>query len=349
MNKNLFYIKTRRAAASDRPGQYCFHIHVDAQEILPEEITTALLDSGLSYDLFDPDWHFYGKDGDPKKPFEHHAPAQHMTFVTSNTAKFEEMWSRVVEIIKQCPAKCYIEGELIVVDQPLPRKTFDTTAFERLAPVVEWWQAAPFTYLSAIDGQVRSLPAIVNLRRLDPVKNGQRDRFRSGEVHITLRDDTDGRLLELLCNLGFSVPAIPKLVEAEDGTLARHTDGSLVTIRDIPLTLQAVDMNDLMRVANLAVTLIEAIGGVVDGSIKVEYATHFAMLNGVDYYNSVPQVLATVAFRDDYKHIDAKHLGSMTIDLAKLTRQARQHAKTAPHVDKTDQFRRIWESSRGGS
>lgn len=345
MDKNKFYIKTRRAADTGKAPQYCFHIHVDSQELLPATTTKTLLDQGLTHDLFDHEWHFFGKDGDPTKPFENHAPAQHMTFATSNAAKFSEMWPRVVKIVEQCPAKCYIEGELIVVDQPLLAKAFDLGAFERLAPILESKKATSFFYHSAIDEKIRSLPAVISLRRLDPAKNGARDRFRSGEAHITVRDDTDPRLLELLCNLGMSVPAIPKLVESEDGALARYHDGSLVTIHDIILTLQAVDMVALMRVANLVVTLIETIGGVKDGSIKIEFATHFAILNGVDYNKSVPPVLDTVQFRPDFEYLDPNHLGSTAINLAELTRQAHKRARTAKHEDKTKQFRDIWERS----
>jgi hypothetical protein len=305
------------------------------------------LDAGLLYDLFDADWHFYGKDGDRSKPFEHHAPAPHMTFLTCNAAKYRELWQRTVEIVRACSAKCYLEGELIVVDEALPAKDFDAEAFERIAPVVKEKSAAPFFYRSAIERVIRALPAFVTLRRLDPVKNGPRDRFRRGELHLTLRDDTEPRLLELLCNLGFSVPAIPKLVEGENGTLLKNLDGSWLKIRDIPLTLQAMDMRALMRVANLAVGLIEAIGGVQNGSVKIELAIKFEVLNGVDYHSAVPPVLDMVRFRGDFEHIDATHLGSIAANLAQCTRRTRSRTKTASHDDKAVQFQRIWQRTLG--
>ena len=336
------YIKTYRAAGPEQDN-YALHIHVDSQEPLPPETTAALLDAGLTYDLFDVDWRFYGKDGHRSKPFEHHAPAQHMTFVTSNAAKYRELWQRTVDIVRSCPAKCYIEGELIVMDEALPGKDFDAEAFERIAPVVSEKNAAPFYYRSAIEGVARWLPAVVTLRRLDPLKNGPRDRFRRGEMHLTVRDDTEPRLLELLCNLGFSVPAIPKLLEGEDGTLVRNPSGELLQIRDIPLTLQAVDMHALMRVANLTVSLIEAIGGVKNGSIKIELATQFAMLNGVDYHSAVPPVLNSVQFRKDFEYVDAEHLGSIEANLAQRTRQTRRRTRIAAHDDKVSQFQRIWQ------
>ncbi len=340
------YIKTRRAAEHEQEP-YALHIHVDSQEPLPQATTEALLDIGLSYDLFDADWHFYGKDGDRSKPFEHHAPAQHMTFMTSNAAKYRELWRRTVEIIRGCPAKCYLEGELIVVDEPLPAKDFDAQAFERIAPVVDLKTATPFSYRSAIEGVARSLPAFVTRRRLDPVKNGPRDRFRRGELHLTVRDDTEPRLLELLCHLGFSVPAIPKLIEGKDGTLVKNPDGSWLQIRDIPLTLQAVDMQALMRVANLTVGLIESVGGVKNGSVKIELATHFELLNGVDYHHAVPPVLDTVRFRQDFEHLDAAHLGSIEADLMQRTRRTRRRIHVAAHDDKVSQFERIWQRTLG--
>lgn len=341
------YIKTHRSAGPEQDS-YALHIHVDSQEPLPPETTAALLDAGLTYDLFDADWHFYGKDGHRSKPFEHHAPAQHMTFVTSNAAKYRELWKRTVDIVRSCPAKCYIEGELIVMDEALPSKDFDAAAFERLAPVVSEKDAAPFYYRSAIEGVARWLPAVVTLRRLDPLRNGPRDRFRRGELHLTVRDDTEPRLLELLCNLGFSVPAIPKLVEGEDGTLVKTPQGSWLQIRDIPLTLQAVDMHALMRVANLTVSLIEAIGGVKNGSVKIELATQFEMLNGVDYHSAVPPVLDSVQFRSDFEHVDAAHLGSIEANLAQRTRATRRRTRVAAHDDKVSQFQRIWQRTVGG-
>lgn len=336
------YIKTRRAADPEQEG-YALHIHVDSQEPLPPRTTQALLDAGLTYDLFDASWHFYGKDGDPRQPFLHHAPAQHMTFVTSNAAKYRELWRRTVDIVRSCRAKCYVEGELIVIDKALSAKPFDVAAFAQLAPRVDAERAAPLAYRSAIDGVTRLLPARVSLRRLDPTANGPRDRFRRGELHLTVRDDTEPRLLELLCNLGFSVPAIPKLVEGEDGKLRQTAAGTWLQIRDIPLTLQALDMRMLMRVANLCVGLIEKVGGVGSGSVKIELATHFELLNGVDYHSAVPPVLSAVEFRHDFASIDAEHLGSTPVNLAQCTRQTRRQTKTAVHDDKVAQFERIWQ------
>ena len=340
-NAYKYYIKTRPGEGRENEFQM-FHIHVDSQEILPDETTKALLEAGLTYDLFDPEWHFYGRDGDPSKPFEHHAPAQHMTFVTSNRAKYRELWQKTVEIVEKSPTPCYIEGELIVLDEDLPVADFDEKAYEQIAPEVKDESSTPFNYVSAIDGKRRSRPAKVSMRRLNPGLNGKRDRFRRGEMHLTLRDDTHPKLLELLCNLGFSVPAIPKLIESNEGTLERNRDGSLKMIRDIPLTLQTTDMREVMKVANLAVSLIEKIGGVKDGSVKIEFATHFAILNGVDYNAFVPPVLDSVSYRDDFSHLDYNRIGSLEVNLAKLTKMARERSKSAPHEDKMERFREIW-------
>ena len=345
MDVSKHYIKTLQPAGKE-PEVYHFHIHVDAQEVMPDSTTCELLDAGLTHDYFDPDFHVYGRDGDPTLPFEHFAPVQHLTFVTSNAAKYREMWHKAVDIVERSGSECYVEGEFIVVDEPVKCKPFDPTAFDRLAPVVDRAKSAPFNYKSAIDGKIRSLPAVVTLRRLNPELNGRRDRFRRGEMHLTLRDDVHPMLLELLCNLGFSVPAIPKLVEGDDGALVRQADGEFAIVRDMPLTLQTVDMREMMRVANLAVSLIEEIGGVADGSIKIEFATHFAVLNGVDYSTSVPPVLDKVKFRPDFVHLDHNHLGSINANLAALTRNARQVVRTAPHQDKIQRFKEIWSKTR---
>ncbi|MBX7207283.1 MAG: hypothetical protein K1X78_03135 [Verrucomicrobiaceae bacterium] len=344
MDFRKHYIKTLQPKDKE-PEIYHFHIHVDAQEVMPDETTAELLEAGLTHDYFDPDFHVYGRNGDPTLPFEHFAPVQHLTFVTSNAAKYREMWHKAVDIVERSGSECYVEGEFIVVDEPVNCKPFDRSAYDRIAPVVDPTTAAPFVYKSAIDGQMRSLPAVVTLRRLNPEVNGRRDRFRRGEMHLTLRDDVHPVLLELLCNLGFSVPAIPKLVEAENGSLKREGDGEFSIIRDMPLTLQTVDMREMMRVANLAVRLIEEIGGVADGSIKIEFATHFAVLNGVDYSTSVPPVLDKVRFRPDFAHLDHNHLGSIDANLARLTRNARQVVRTAPHQDKIARFKEIWSKT----
>ncbi len=336
-----FYIKTLPSPGREKEV-YHFHIHVDAQEIMPETTVDALLSAGLTHDYFDPDFHVYGRDGDPAKPFEHFAPVQHLTFVSSNIEKYREMWHRAVEIVERSGAGCYVEGEFIVLDEELPTKPFDREAYEQIAPRLKGGAAEPFAYKSAIEGCWRSLPAEVTLRRLDPQKNGRRDRFRRGEMHLTLREDVHPLLLELLCNLGFSVPAIPKLVEGEDGKLVKQEDGSWKVIRDMPLTLQTVDMRSMMRVANLAVTLIEEIGGVADGSIKIEFATHFAVLNGVDYETSIPPVLDRVDFRPDYETLSFNRVGSIPANLAHLTRTARKTVRTAPHEAKMERFKEIW-------
>jgi hypothetical protein len=344
MDFHKHYIKTFNHAGKV-PEVYHFHIHVDAQEIMPESTTRELLEAGLTHDYFDPDFHVYGRDGDPTLPFEHFAPVQHLTFVTSNGAKYHEMWLKAVEIVQRSGSECYVEGEFIVVDEPIKCKPFDLAAFDRLAPVIDPDTSALFNYKSAIDGKIRSLPAVITLRRLNPGINGRRDRFRRGEMHLTLRDDVHPMLLELLCNLGFSVPAIPKLIEGEDGALVRKADGEFATVRDMPLTLQTLDMRQMMRVANLAVTLIEEIGGVADGSIKIEFATHFAVLNGVDYSASVPPVLDTVKFRPDFAHLSHNQMGSINANLAELTRKARQAVRSAPHQDKVQRFKEIWSKT----
>lgn len=337
------YIKIRR----DEGREYetaAFHIHVDSQEVLAEEITRRLLESGFTYDLFDPEWRFYGRNGDPNLPFDHYAPVQHMTFVSASVEEYRKRWKKAVEIVKDSNAQCYIEGELIVLDEDLPVKEFDYEAFEMVAPRAA--QPASFAiYRSAIEpGVKRLLPAQISLRRLDPERNGRGDRFRRGEMHMTLRHDTHPLLLELLCNLGFSVPAIPKLVESADGGLERNPDGSLRKILDIPLTIQTTDMRQLMRVANLAVTIVERVGGVVDGSVKIEFATHFAVLNGVNYNDSIPPVLDRVIFREEFESLGYNKLGSIDADLAQLTRHARNRVRRAPHDDRIVKFEKIWSA-----
>ena len=39
-----------------------------------------------------------------------------------------------VSIIEKCPAKCYIEGELIVLDAPIVPKPFNEEIYNRYAP-----------------------------------------------------------------------------------------------------------------------------------------------------------------------------------------------------------------------
>lgn len=344
MEPRQLYIKTNRAESA--PSDV-LHIHVDAQEEFSDITIQELLGLGFYKALFDHTWQVLGKNGDPTLPFDHHEPKVHLSFSTSSLTKYKEVWKKTVALIEQSGVPAYVEGELIVLDQPLPSKPFDEGVFKKLLPTMVAEQPA-FAYRSAIDGHLHLLPALVKIRCLDPEKNGRQDRFRRGEAHLTVREDIDPRLLELLCNLGFGAPAIPKLVEGEDGKLKRNVDGSFVIIRDIPLTLQTLNMRALLRVTNLVVSLIEAIGGIRDGSIKLELATHFAVLNGVDYQTSIPPVLDTAEFHPNFAYLDQNHLGSQVINLGELTKKTRNRARTAVHVDKTELFCRIWERTNGG-
>jgi hypothetical protein len=310
---------------------------------------------GLTYDLFDVDMHLYGKNGDPSQPFPHYAPFVHMTLATSSHKKYSEIWPQVTEVIKNTDAKCYNEGEFIPVDLELKNPDFDEDAYNRYAPISEKDDVgSDVTFKSALSGEKRKLPADISLRRLDPTKNGPKDRFRAGEMYITLRDDTDPRLMELLCNMGFSAPFIPKLVEGEDEKLMIDESGAPLIVNDIPFTLQVTDMRDVVKVANLVLAMIEEIGGVRDGSLKIEYATHFEILNGVDYHSQVPPVLSYFELRrglEKQAHVPylngAPQLGRTGKQLKDFYRDAKSIAETSIHRDVGSDFDEIIQRTTG--
>jgi hypothetical protein len=338
------YIKLKHDhQLNGEPAHY--HIHVDAREEMPASCVDKLLGAGFFYDFFDHEYRIKGLNGDPTAPFPSYAPLFHFTFVTSSTATYRKQWQVARDIVSLSHVACYLEGELIILDEPLSAKPFDQEEYELTAPRLNTSTADPFKYVSAIDNCLRSLPAVTQLRRLDPVRNGPRDRFRVGEVHLSLRDDTNPRLLELLCNLGFSVPAIPKLVETVDGTLETHDDGTLKIIHDIPLTLQATNMFDVVRITNLAVTIISRIGGVEDGSIKLERAINFEVFNGLDYNDGMPPVISNMIFRDDFSDIQSSHIGSRQISISELGRTVGHRAKFARHIDKKKIFDQVWQET----
>lgn len=101
----------------------------------------------------------------------------------------------------------------------------------------------------------------------------------------------------------------------------------------------------LMKFANLTTTIVESIGGVSDGSIKIEFATNFAVLNGVDYNSCIPPVLDCVEYRDDFEDISHDHLGSIPANLAELTKMTRKRVRSAEHIDRMKRFEEIWDNT----
>jgi hypothetical protein len=338
------YIKLQRRPAHDAETSH-YHIHLDARSPLPDLTVKRLLNAGFIFDFFDHNYRIFGFRGDRLVPFPSYAPNVHFTFVTPSVSCYRKQWEVARRVLSGTTTPCYLEGEFVVLDQPLDRKSFDNEAYERVSPRLIGTSATAFQYVSALDGQTRSLPCIVELRRLDPSHNGVRDRFRVAEVHLSLRDDTDPRLLELLCNLGFSAPAIPKLLEGPDGALERTENGEWKIFHDIPLTLQSMSMDDIVLVTNLAHRISEQIGGVHEGSIKIERIVNFELLNGVSYTRDIPPVIKSLRFRDDYSELSSKQV-SILPPLRELARAAGRQAKTAVHRDKRMRFEEVWKNTR---
>lgn len=194
-------------------------------------------------------------------------------------------------------------------------------------------------FLSALNGKRRLLPAIIKQRRLNPSINGDKDKFRSGEIHLTSRDDTHPMLLELLCNMGFSAPSILKLMELQGGTLARDLSGSPFSFHDYPLTLQFTSMSKALLAANFVTSIVKDVGGVKRGSIKVEFATDLLVCNGVDCYRHVPPVVETFT---QGAHIDLivsrRTVEATGKSFREHVHQAKNKALTTPHWDRISAF-----------
>ncbi len=297
--------------------QSWFHIHVDSREPLESKVLEALLGTGLVDDSFDHEFKAKGLNGDSEAEFPHYEPMTHMTFKTRSKSEYDNVWKKAVEVMRLSECQAYLEGEFIPLDRELTPKEFDYEAYNGLCPiagadvVAEYDNAESLAFISAIERTKRSLPGKATTRRLNGV-GGQK--FRVGEIHLTVRDDTHPLLLELLFNLGFSAPAIPKQLPSGE------------VIRDIPLTLQVMDMDVAVRIANLAVTLINEIGGVNNASIKVEYATSYALFNEIDHETGIPPVVASFNVREDFRHLTADKIGQFECNLPELTRIAKQES-----------------------
>ncbi len=302
MTHSVLPLSLPQKSPSQAIGNPLFHIHIDAQEHVSERTDAEFVKEGFKRDMFDPVFRIFGRDGDSAKPFPHHAPIAHYTFESFSEDEFEDMWKVADRIVKSSTIRAYNEGELIVFDLPITPKPFDRTAFDQIVPR----SSSKDCYISAILGEARQLPALISTRRLDPDRNGPGDRFRNGEIHLTvLEDGSEPILLELLANLSLSAPAIPKVM-----------DGKVV--RDIAFTLQAKDMAKVLRVGNLLLHLMNTIGGFTDASIKVELAIRFALFGNVDYNSHVPPILS----------IYSPHISSPTFFEKKMfTREVRQQVK----------------------
>jgi hypothetical protein len=346
----------RRLYIKLRPGNphadapVFFHIHVDAKEPLPDWAVDDLLALGMVFDSFDHEYRIYGADGDPTKPFPSYAPLIHLTFMTASSDVYRRRWREIHRIALAAGTPCYLEGELVILDEPLTPRPFDDAAFDRVAPLNngEYPAALQLPYTSAIDGRTRLRPGFARLRRLDPVRNGRRDRCRAGEVHLSVRGDVHPRTLELLCAMGFSAPAIPKLVESDAGLITTDAAGAPVVIHDLPLTIQAMSLDEVVRMTNLAVSVADAVGGVEEGSIKLERMINFEVLNGLDYAGGVPPVIEAIELRSDFQHLGSDRIGEHAIDVGALTRSAGRRASSSPHVDKRVAFDHIWSQTGDG-
>ena len=97
-------------------------------------------------------------------------------------------------------------------------------------------------------------------------------------------------------------------------------------------------------IANLATLIVEEVGGLSDGSLKIEYATDFVVCNGVDYYRHVPPVVAYYAV-SDYVCLPESLNNRVVYASGKTLREHIRHsksvAKSIPHSDKSAAFETI--------
>ena len=333
LNKHSFYVSTK--ASGDPNERAKFHVHIDAQQLLSGRTTLALLGAGLTYDVFDPNAHIYGVDGDETKPFGCHNPAQHMTLATQSFEEFIDRMALAINIITASGEQAYIEGEYITYDEKIAPKPFDMAAYNALVPLATLEDKHSF--LSAITGERRVLPALAIQRRLqpgvvDPLRKKPDPAARTGEVHLTLRNDTHPLLLELFGNMGFACPAISKFLEGDNELLALKDNGSLREVVDFPLTVQTLDMKTVQTMANVAVYLCEEIGGVKTGSWKLEIAPQFWVARNIDYNTQVPPVIKQLHIDQRFHGLPKNRIGTIPINMGNAVRMITDIAKAGKVV-----------------
>ena len=253
---------------------------------------------GFKQDNFDHTYRAFGKGGDPNKEFDHYEPNIHLTFKCSDPITYWQTWVQARDTLMRSAARAYLEGEFLPLDIELDPKPFSARSFSKLAPRVSSKAMAEHSYQSAIDGEVRLLPLQVTRRRLRPGLGGRgrNEQFRAGELHLTLRDTSEPRLLELLYNIGLYGPAIPKLLANSSGGIQTDENGNSVIVRDIPFTIQGARMSEVNKIAVALLELVEAIGGYECGSLKTEIATDFALFN-VEPSKDLPPVVDQIYVR----------------------------------------------------
>ena len=311
--RGLWATKAKRADIE--PG--VFHLHVDARERLEPEIEARLIAIGFTREDFDYDFRIYGKDGDPDKPFQNYNPNAHYTFITKVYADYEEKLEQARAILKDSAVTLYIEGEAILLDYQLTPKELDRAAYNQTLYEVE--PGTLNSFISAIDGKTRMSPFMVEKDRL----SGKGDeKFRRGEFHFVVRlEETAPEVLEWLANIGCSAPGVPKVIRGEDGELVRDAAGNLMVVTDVVYTLQVLDMEEMLKLANGMVRVINKVGGIGTASMKIEAAIDHVFVNDVDHAKDVPPVIRKVHFGQGYENLSCFMIGNIPFNRANALKE----------------------------
>jgi len=218
-----------------------------------------------------------------------------------NPSSLEEVALAVNNVIE---LPYYLEGELLQFDKKLKGSPFNKARFEEWFPKLLESESSDFAI--KVSGEVSDRESFMQIskRRLDPESKGSHEKFRSVEVHITMQQEgTDPMLLEIMGHLGFSGPAIPKYILAEDGkSLVTGDDGNPTIIHDIPFTIQALNLPKLRQLTNAVVTMLEEVGGFEQASVKLEPILSYEVTDRVDYSEQMPPILETLELRPDILH-----------------------------------------------
>lgn len=284
-----------------------FHIHIDAQQVIPDEAVQELLATG-----------FRRSDSQRPQDITHQplntaAPINHMTLQTSDKEVLKRAMKAADTILLHHKVHSCTELEYIALDKPLEtRREFDQAAFDRFAPNATHADiaAGKNTFDSPVVDdkgkttgwtEKRLLPIKAIKRRLDPIgaaqagktmkEAGAKEHFRNSEAHIAIRKDgLDPRTAALLQAIGYTQPEIPKAVIGNDDEIMRRPDGNPKIFVEMPMTIQVAQTpGDLIAVTDIVVKKVlqeiggvgaEASPGIETASIKYKPATGFGLYNG---------------------------------------------------------------------
>jgi hypothetical protein len=311
------------------------HIHIDARKPIPEPMAEELVTLGFTRSIVALNCLTAARGISPnaeitERMYEDAQPDT-WTYKGDDTATFEQVYKRGVELCEFHKLDAYIEAEYINVDIPFVGKEFDEAVYDRWAPRVEGVAAEAGqdnpAFFTDSEGVIRRRPFVATMRELDPSRG---EACPTMEYHLTLtQDKCDPRLFSILMASGLQSYDVTKPLRLKDGTPVMNGDEPVV-YHDRPLTARysAGDKDNLFKghhfltYTEMLVKMVSEIGGVEapqqleDGllrefcSMKVEHIVNFQSFNLSN--QELPAVVERVSYRSDLQP-EAQKVGIRTV------------------------------------